>query len=186
MRHYAGKTGYTYMRNKFDKHMPALSTIKAWISASDCDCKPGFFQQTIVSLRNLAKEQANGEIPKKLYVSLSFDEIAIRRRVDYNHEQHSFSGLITFGHRDNEKCFIANNAIFFLITCIETGHSLILGYFLIKTLNTQEKYDLLVDAISCINDTNVCLVSIAFDGLPVNFSVCRKMGASFDLDNLKP
>lgn len=166
--------------------MPALSTIKAWLSASDCDGKSGFCQQTIISLRKLVQDQADGECPKKLYVSLCFDEIAIRRRIDYNHGQRSFSGLIEIGKRKNQECFIANNAIFFLITCIETGRSLILGYFLIRTLNTNEKFNLLKDAIAVINETNACLVSVSFDGLPVNFAVCRTMGACFDLDNMKP
>lgn len=134
VRHYSGKRGYGYIRDQFDKHMPALSTIKAWQAVSDSNAEPGFSKQTTISLKELALSEPENY---PLYVSLSFDEIFIRRRIEYSN--HRFTGLVTYGKRDNQDCFIANNAIFFRVTCIKTGHSLILGYFFIQTLNANEK-----------------------------------------------
>lgn len=69
---------------------------------------------------------------------------------------------------------------FFLVTLTETGKSLILGYFFIKTLNTLEKSQLIQNAIDEIKKTCAILTSIAFDGLRTNFSACEHLGASFN------
>lgn len=60
---------------------------------------------------------------------------------------------------------VANNAIFFLITLIQTRKTLVFGYFLIKR--------------------GAYLISMAFDGLSTNFSVCETLGASFDIGNIR-
>lgn len=112
--------------------------------------------------------------------------MAIRRHIQWVHNQKYFSGLITYGERNDDEVPIANNAIFFLVTLIKTGKSLILGYFLIKSLNTLEKSKLIQNAIDEVHKTGAILISIAFDGLNTNFSSCVSMGASFDINNFKP
>lgn len=94
--------------------------------------------------------------------------------------------MVTYGRRHGDEIPVANYAIFFLITIIESKHSLILGYFLIKSLNTEEKAELLHDTIVEVNKTGACLLSIAFDGLSTNFTTLQSMGASFDINDLKP
>lgn len=73
-----------------------------------------------------------------------------------------------------------------MVTLVETGQSLVLAYFLIKSLNTLEKSQLIQNAIDEINKTGAILTSIVFDGLPTNFSSCQLLGASFHIDNFKP
>lgn len=75
---------------------------------------------------------------------------------------------------------------FFLVTIVKTGKSLILGYFLIKTLDRFEKSQLIQSAINEIKKTGSFLKSIAFDGLKTNFSACEQLGASFKIENFKP
>lgn len=126
VRHYAGKSGYTYLREKFNKHLPALSTTKTWLANSDSNCKPGFMEQTLVSLETIVKSDRNQN--KNTYVSVCFDEMAIRRKIQWVHDQKAFVGFVTHGKRPNEASAVANNAIFFLITFIENGHSLLLFF----------------------------------------------------------
>lgn len=94
--------------------------------------------------------------------------------------------MVTYGRTHGDEIPVANYAIFFLITIIESKHSLILGYFLIKSLNTEEKAKLLHDTIVEVNKTGACLLTIAFDGLSTNFTTLQSMGASFDINDLKP
>lgn len=59
--------------------------------------------------------------------------------------------------------------------------------FLIKTLNTLEKSQLIQMAIDKINGTGAVLTSTAFDGLKTNFFACEEqLGASFNIDQFKP
>lgn len=94
--------------------------------------------------------------------------------------------MITYGNREDDKIPVANNAVFFLVTLVSTGKSIVLGYFLIKSLNTEEKSRLILDAIDEINATGSFLLSMAFDGLKTNFSTCAALGASFDIENIRP
>lgn len=164
--------------------MPALRTIQRWHQNSKANFPPGFCKQTLLTLKKLANvERAQN---KELYISMCFDEMAIRRHIQWIHNQKRFSGFITYGERDDDEIPVANNAIFFLVTIVKTGHSLILGYFLIKTLNTSEKAELIKMAINEISETGAILTSIAFDGFKTNFSACQHLGASFDVEKFRP
>lgn len=155
-----------------------------WHQKSSTNFPPGFCKQTVATLTKLSNQERTND--KNLHVSMCFDEMAIRRHIQWVHNKKMFSGLISYGQRDNDEIPIANNAIFFLITLIETGQSLILGYFLIKTLNSLEKSQLIQSAIDEIRKTGAILTSIAFDGLVTNFSACELLGASFDIQKFKP
>lgn len=82
--------------------------------------------------------------------------------------------------------FLLQITQFFLVTIVQTGESIILGYFLIETLNTLEKSQLIQSAIDKINETGAILLSIAFDGLKTNFSACERLGASFNISEFNP
>lgn len=178
------KSGYKWIRNKFSKRFPALRTIRAWQKNSNSNISSGFCDQTIKTLTELSEDERKKN--KELYVSLCFDEIAIRKHIQWVHSQKFFSGLITYGERNDYDIPVANNAIFFLITLVESKQSLVLGYFLIKSLDATEKSQLLRMTIEKIHNTGAYLLTIAFDGLPTNFTVCKMLGASFDINNFKP
>lgn len=112
MRHYAGNTGYKYFRNKFNRHMPAPSTIKSWLKNSDLNCRPGFIEQTFISLENIVRTERLRK--KEVFVSLSFDEMSMRRKVEWLHEQKTFAGFINHGKRPNQMHPVASNALFSL------------------------------------------------------------------------
>lgn len=134
-----------------------------WHQNSKSNLNAGFCEQTLITLEKFVNEERIND--KELFISMCFDEMAIRRHIQWIHNQKCFSGMISYGQRDNDEVPVANNAIFFLITLIKTGQSLILGYFLIKTLNISEKSQLIQSAIDPINKTGAILPSIAFDGL---------------------
>jgi hypothetical protein len=60
-----------------------------------------------------------------------------------------------------------------------------LGYFLICTLNSEEKARFLTICLKKLHDIDVKSVGVTFDGLASNFAALRILGASFDLSNLK-
>lgn len=68
---------------------------------------------TPVSLTKCANDELEDD--KRLFVSMSSDEMSIRRHIQWVHNQKYFSGLITYGERNDDEVPIANNAIFFLL-----------------------------------------------------------------------
>lgn len=180
------KSAYKWTRGKFSNRLPTLRTLRRWHATSNANCftQPGFNLATKSTLEKLAKEKKG--IGKELYVSMCYDEVSIRQHIQWIHGEKKFSGFMNYGQRKDDEVPVANFAIFFLVTIIESKQSLIFGYFLIKHLNTDEKSELLTTVINEINSTGCYLMSIAFDGLATNFSVCEKLGASFDVDNFRP
>lgn len=178
------RSSYKWFRNKFSNRLPSLRTLQHWHRNSSADISSGFSEQSIQVLTKLAN-QAKDE-GRELYVSMCFDEVSIRKHIQWVHGQKYFSGMIKYGQRCDDEIPVANNAIFFLVTLIQTGKTVVLGYFPIKTLNTGEKTKLILDAIGKINSTGAYLLSMAFDGLSTNLSACESMGASFDVSNIRP
>lgn len=178
------KSSYKWLRGKFSNRLPTLRALRSWHKNSSADISSGFSNQSISILTKLANEAKDDG--KELLLSLCFDEVSIRKHIHWVHGQKYFSGMITYGKRNDDEIPVANNAIFFLVTVIGSGKSIVLGYFLIKTLNTSEKAALILEAIDKINSTGAYLISIAFDGLSTNLSACRLLGASLDIDNLQP
>lgn len=178
------KRAYKWIRKSFSNRLPGLRTIRSWHSKSDIHTVPGFNKQTLITLKSLVEqEKIKG---KCLYVSLCFDEMAMRRHVQWRHNNKVFSGMVTYGRREDDDIPVANYALFFLVTSLAFKFSLTLGYFLIKSLNTVEKASLLTEATCEIQKTGAHLISIAFDGLKTNFSALEHLGASFDQENFKP
>lgn len=178
------KSVYKWIRSRFPRRFPAIRTVRQWHSNSHSNFQDGFNPQTIMSLTKLSNEKKLEG--KELYVSMCYDEVSIRKHIQWVHARKQFSGIVTYGRRDGDETPVANNAIFFLLNLVESGQSLILGCFLIKYLDTIEKSELIKDVIAKINSTGAYLMSIAFDGLRTNFSTCEALGASFDLQNLQP
>lgn len=178
------KSAYKWVRNYFPRRFPAVRTVRNWHSNSCSNFQDGYNPQTIITLTKLSNE-ANSK-GKELFISMCYDEVSIRRHIQWVHTRKSISGLVTYGRRDGDESPVANHAIVFLINLVESGKSLILGYFLIKNLDTIEKSKLIRETIVKINSTGAWLMSIAFDGLRSNFSTCEHLGASFDLQNLQP
>lgn len=113
--------------------------------------------------------------------------MAMRRQVQWNHNNKFFNGLITHGKREGDYFPVANFVLFFLVTLLlEQKSSLILGYFLIKSLDRVEKANLITEAIHEIENTGAHLISISFDGLSTNFSTFNDLGASFTQDDFRP
>lgn len=71
----------------------------------------GFCDQTLNTLIKLADEKRSKN--KELYISMCFDEMAMRKHIQWIHNQKCFSGLITYGQRNDDEIPVANNAFFF-------------------------------------------------------------------------
>lgn len=180
--HYHSPAGYKFLRKKFNQTLPCTSTFCNWYSQSNLKCMPGILPEAIESLQGIV-EKSEGE----LFVSLSFDEISIRKHVQWIHESKRWSGYITHGQlNDKKRLPIANNILVFMVTLLDQCISIPVAYYAINKLNSDEKMHLLLQVLGELTRTGIKIVNITFDGLAANLSLCVKLGCSFDINNPRP
>lgn len=176
---------YEYIREKFANNLPHRSTNRKWYANSGASGEPGFCKQSFSELTRLANDaKANGT---ELICSLSFDEMAIRKHLQWSHSQKKFLGHITYGFRpDAVEMVIANNVLVFMLNGVNSKMTLPMAHYFIGALKAEEKSKLLQEVISAISACGVRVISVTFDGLFTNLTTCKLLGASFDLKNFKP
>lgn len=173
------------MRSKFNKHLPDPSCIRAWISNCTGVGESGICTESLKSLEMLAKKmKENG---KSFYCSLAFDEMHIRKNVQWNEAKKKFIGFITYGKQDkNGEIPVAKQALVFLANGINIKISIPVAHFFIDGLSGAEKAFLLKEILRELTKIDVRVINITFDGYTNNFTTCTLLGASFKLEDLKP
>lgn len=72
----------------------------------------------------------------------------------------------------------------FLLVALNASWKIPIGYFLINGINAEQKVALLTQAIHLVEDAGVHIKAITFDGCPANNNMAKKLGCSFDIDNI--
>lgn len=175
---------YRFVREKFNKTLPCSSTFCKWYAASNLQCPPGILAESIQALKGIVNQ--SNENGLKVFASLSFDEIYIRKHVQWLHEKKKWSGYATLGEcLQNDKLPIANNILVFMLTVLGINVSIPVAYYPITSLNSSEKKDVLMKVIKELTIAGVNITNIVCDGLSVNLNVFQELGCSFSTENLK-
>lgn len=183
--HYYSPKAYRFVRQTFDNHLPCPSTITKWYINSNANGDPGISKQSLETLRKLAKEERDKG--KQLVCALIYDEMAIRKHMQWSDSQKKFLGHITYGlESQKDELQLATNAIVFMVNGIDLSFSIPFAFFFITTLSGHEKATLLKEIISAITGCDVRITSVTFDGLISNLTMCNLLGASFDPYDFKP
>ncbi|XP_049798823.1 uncharacterized protein LOC126233459 [Schistocerca nitens] len=104
---------YSYVRKNFKTSLPHPRTLRKWYSVVDGD--PGFSKEAAIALRIKSQELISKG--KKLLCAMSFDEIAIRKHVEFCGNK--FIGYIDYGtDLDNDNLPVANEALTFMLTAV--------------------------------------------------------------------
>ena len=85
--------GYEYVRKTFLKGLPHVSTIRKWYS--NIECSPGFSGQAFKALET--QVQKFSEKGKHLIVSLSIDDMSLKKLVNYNSKKKAYVGFVDVG-----------------------------------------------------------------------------------------
>lgn len=96
IRYYSARA-YEYIRTKFSNHLPHPSTIRKWYQYSSANGEAGFCKQSLKTLTELAKQQK--ENGSELICALNFDEMAIRKHLQWSDSEKKFIGHINYGLR---------------------------------------------------------------------------------------
>ena len=84
---------YCFARGKFNSCLPHSRTIANWYT--NTRCKPGFTQESFDAVKK-AVIQAK-ELNEKIYLNISFDEMAIRQLVEWNSHKQQATGYVDIG-----------------------------------------------------------------------------------------
>lgn len=179
--HHHSPRAYRYLREKFSNTLPHPSTLRKWFANSNINGEPGILVDAMKTLQNLSNDLKQSN--KKLIISLSMDEVAIKCNVQWLHEQKRFSGFVT-QPKQNGEIPIAKNALVFMATVMGENVSIPIAYYLVAGLNGIERAGLLSGILVELHKIEVVVMNIVFDGLIANFTMCELLGASFKLENL--
>lgn len=165
--------------------LPLPRTLAKWFSNSSCSGEPGVLTEAMQTLKSIAiKLKEDGQ---QLVGSLSFDEVAIRRHMQYDHQKKQFSGFIHYGKRNDDGSVpMANNVLVFMFTTLNYKVSIPISYYAITSLDSYEKKVLIVEMLTSLHSIGARVLNITFDGLPANLQACEMLGANLDPHNLSP
>lgn len=181
--HFYSPRAYKFVRDKFNKNLPNETTLRKWYANCTYESQPGISKEGMRALGSLANDFKNEG--KQLIVSIAFDEISIRRLVQWSDAKKKFLGYITYGRFVGEVP-VARNALVFLLTAINADFSLLIAHYFVIALNATERAFLIDEIVTKITKLGVKVATITFDGLRANLSACEALKASFNVVNPKP
>lgn len=111
--HYYSSKAYNYVRKVFNLSLPHPVTIRNWYKVIDGN--PGFTTESLEALKVMAKKKEG-----PLYCCLMMDEIAIRRKIEWDGKK--FQGYVDFGGGlDTDEVPEAKEALVFMVTGINAN-----------------------------------------------------------------
>jgi hypothetical protein len=169
--HFYSPKAYRYVRKHWEQLLPHPGTLGKWYKVVDA-C-PGFTKEALdcISLRTADS--------KPVLANLVFDEMAIREQLIWSEGR--FIGGVNLGIQEdesNDSVPLANNAFVLIVVPINQHWKVSIGYFLIRSLNAQQRAKILKKAFFLLNEVNVHIHSITFDGLSSNLAMCTILGAN--------
>lgn len=176
--HYYSPAAYEFVRTIFDKHLPHIRTIQSWYST--IQASPGI---TKIALETLHEKVQNMKSEgKELSVSMIIDEMAIRKKLQWDPYKKEFDGFISCGNvkSTDNGIPVASYALVFLV--VGDDFKIPVAYHLVNGIDAKERELLIHDIIVEIQETGVKIESITFDGLISNIASGRILGADFDND----
>jgi hypothetical protein len=122
---------------------------------------------------------------KTIVCSLIFDEMVIRKYIECDGRQyHGFGDMgATIDFASNIE---AKEVLVFMLVAINDTWKVPAGYFMINSLNSEQKASLVTQCLALIKECNVVVTNVTFDGCPANFSMASALGCNLSTHNLDP
>ena len=170
--HFFSCKAYSYVRKQFNIVLLHPRTLSKWYSSVNAN--PGF--------KMLSLKAQNSSDP--VICSIMLDEMAIRQHIYYD-------GTNYYGHIDlgnginNDSWAAAKECLVIMIVSVNENWKLPIGYFLVNSLNSSQKAELVKHALNLLlNIKNLTVVSLTFDGCSTNVTMPQLLGCNFNADNL--
>jgi len=182
--HFHSPAAYEIVRSSFMKCLPSAKTLNAWICSKQN--RPGISEEMLNEISKIVNKEERKR--KKLFFNITFDEMHIKQHKEWDSKNHSWKGLVDLGGQLNEinakgSEKVATKALVFLLVCVNGGFKAPVAHYLINSLNGQEKFILLKDLLIKLNEKNIDVVSVTFDGDKAHKTAVEALGANLDFSN---
>lgn len=156
--------------------MPHTRTLARWYQTIDGE--PGFSTESLEALKLMFKNKKDPS--KKVLCSLCFDEMALRRCIEWDGKK--YSGFVNCGQKTDESdnLPVAKETLVFMLTCLNGSWKFPIGYFLVDGVTAEQKAELVKLCIDLVSECGIDIVSVTFDGCPANFSMAKILGCQID------
>jgi hypothetical protein len=165
------------VRKQFNTVLPHPRTLSKWYSSVNAN--PGFTEESLKILSLKAQNSIN-----PIICALMLDEMAIRQHIDYD-------GTNYYGHIDlgnginNDSLAAAKECLVIMVVSVNENWKLPIGYFLVNSLNSSQKAELVKHALNLLlNNKNLNVVRLTFDGYSTNVTMSHLLGCNFNADSL--
>lgn len=175
--HFLSPKAYNFVREKLNCSLPHPKTISKWYC--NVDAEPGFSKEAFEMIQTRVRYSKK----KEILCSLVFDEMAIRKYVEW--DGHRYYGLVDLGTGiSDESMGLASQVLTFMLVSVNESWKIPLGYFFINSLSSTKKAELLNQCFNLLFESGISVMNVTFDGAASNFSVCKILGCNLDVDNL--
>ena len=121
---------------------------------------------------------------KQVICSVMFDEMAIRKHVEWDGK--TFVGYVDVGSGiDDDSAPIASEALVIMAVGLNGQWKIPIGYFLIDGMTGSERANIINQALLKLLDVGVLVPSITCDGPSCNFSMMQALGANLTIPNMQ-
>lgn len=171
---------YNYVRKTFQLALPHPSTLRTWYKG--INGKPGFTEEAFAALKLRVEEENKRH--GRVVCALVFDEMAIRKHVEWNGKR--FLGYVDIGSGvENDSVPVATEALVLMLVSLNSNWKIPCGYFFITGMSGEERANVIKQCLLKLHDIGVTVASVTCDGPSCNFSMMDELGVSFDLPNMK-
>jgi hypothetical protein len=169
---YKSPGAYKYWRNSLKIVLPGLSTIHDWVA--DIDCLPGFNQQILEEIQR--KTSTMNESEK--YCSVIFDEIKIKKCLEYNTKYDLIEGLHDHGENGRKNKF-GSQIMLFLIRGLYSNWKLPYAYFVSETtIKNTDLHRVLQEGLKFLMNAGLKVISVVCDQGKNNQSALSRFGVN--------
>jgi len=164
---------YKYVRTHF--RLPHHPTIRSWMSTMACE--PGFLEGVFKFLKL--------EITQKTWLqdcSLVFDSMSIRKQLIWEPDKGKYAGNVEFGVGESTE--LATEVLVIMVVCLTKQFKCLIAFFYVNKINSSVLSTLLSTAIVKLHEVGIQVWNVTCDGASANIQCFKKLGCSFDIDNL--
>lgn len=159
---------YNYLR-KVGLPLPHPSTLRRW--ATRIDGTPGFTEEAFVKLK---------EEKSPLFCCLMFDEMAIKKQIDWDGKSSVGYCDLGFGDLQSDNVSLATQALVFLVTAVNKTWKIPVGYCLIDGMTCAVKVNLIKQYLMKLYDSGIKCIALTCDGTATNLSCLKELGVEIE------
>lgn len=142
------------------------------------NCEPGISETAIKIIKKKVEDKQ--QCGEKLICSIVFDEMSIKKNVQWAHPESKMLGFPTYGRKSGSN-ELAKQAIVYILNGLNENFHLPLCYHFIASLDGQQKKNLLLELLEKLVETGIVISSITFDGHQSNILLCKMFGANINI-----